>query len=134
MVFSLHPQLAKDCFVLGELSLCQVLLMNDARYPWFILVPKRADMSEIYQLTATDQQQLAMESSLIGKRVMDLFGGDKLNIATLGNIVPQLHIHHVVRYQADSAWPAPIWGRGEAVAYLPEELDAIREVTESLFT
>ncbi len=132
-VFTLHPQLAKDCIVLGELDLCQVLLMDDARYPWFILVPKRANITEMYQLSAEDQQQLMVESSLLGEKVMALFGGDKLNIAALGNIVPQLHIHHVVRYQGDSAWPAPIWGQGEAVAYLPEELRAIQKIMGDTF-
>ncbi len=132
-VFELHPQLAKDCIVLSDLTLCRVLLMDDARYPWFILVPKRPDITEVYQLTAADQQQLLIESSLIGERVMALFDGDKLNIAALGNIVPQLHIHHIVRYKADSTWPAPVWGKGDRVAYLPEELSAIREVLKDMF-
>lgn len=131
--FDLAPQLAADCIVLGDLALCRVLLMNDARYPWLILVPRRADITELYQLSAVEQAQLMVESSQVGTALMTIFSGDKLNIAALGNVVPQLHIHHVVRYKADETWPAPVWGKGKAIAYLPEELVAVREVLATIF-
>lgn len=111
MEFTLHPRLAEDCHVLGELDLCTLLLMNDAQYPWCILVPRRAAVREIYELAPADQAQLLHESSVLGRAMMQAFGGTKLNIGALGNVVPQLHVHHIVRYPTDAAWPAPVWGR-----------------------
>jgi diadenosine tetraphosphate (Ap4A) HIT family hydrolase len=127
----LHPQLAADCLVLGRFELCHVLLMPDANYPWFILVPDRDDISEIFQLSDIDQQRLMVESSLFGKLLYNEFSADKLNIAALGNVVPQLHIHHVVRYQSDPAWPAPIWG---AVAARPYDNDSLNRLIEKTCT
>lgn len=106
----LHKQLEKDCIVLGQLDLCAVLLMPDANYPWLILVPQRENISEIYQLSEADQQQLMRESSQVSRMLAELFEADKINVAALGNMVPQLHVHHVVRYKTDAAWPAPVWG------------------------
>ena len=126
----IHPQLQTDCVTLGRFKLCHLLLMRDANYPWCILVPDRDDISEIYQLDPDDQQQLMHESSLLGQALMQSFGGDKLNIAVLGNVVPQLHVHHVVRYVEDPAWPAPVWGRVAMKLYsdaeLNERIDEIR--------
>ena len=111
MSFSLHPRLAADTFVLGDFPLCRLLLMNDAQYPWFILVPRREDAREIYLLDERDQQQLLRESSLLSRTLMDAFAGEKLNVAALGNVVPQLHVHHIVRYASDIAWPGPVFGK-----------------------
>lgn len=122
---NLHPQLEKDCFVLGSFSLCQLLLMNDATYPWFILVPQRDNISEIHQLNEQDQLQLMRESSHLSRVLSEVFNADKMNIAALGNIVPQLHIHHVVRYRDDAAWPAPVWGKSAPQAYAPAAVSAI---------
>ena len=127
MSFSLHPTLKKDCIELGQLELCRVLLMNDSQFPWLILVPERENMTEIHQLSATDQQQLMRESSYIAEKLATLFQADKMNIAALGNMVPQLHIHHVVRYKSDKAWPAPIWGKFDAVSYTGKELKVLVE-------
>jgi len=113
----LHPQLEKDCFVIGQLPLCTVLLMNDANYPWFILVPQRENITEIHQLSNEDQQQLMRESSQLAALIEKEFKADKINVAALGNMVPQLHIHHIVRYKSDPAWPAPVWGKYPAVPY-----------------
>ena len=115
---ALHPQLAADCVVLGRFPLCHLLLMNDRNYPWFILVPDLADIREIYQLEATDRKQLLDESCLLSEFLMNEFNGDKLNVAALGNLVPQLHLHHVVRYESDPAWPTPISISKLAVAWL----------------
>lgn len=109
--FELHPRLAADCHVVGDLPLSRLLLMNDAQYPWFILVPRRAGAREIYLLDEADQLQLLRESSTLSQALMQAFKGDKLNLAALGNMVPQLHLHHIVRYASDPAWPAPVWGR-----------------------
>ena len=118
----LHPQLEKDCFVIGRLPLSLLLLINDANYPWFILVPQREGITEIHQLSDKDQQQLMRESSQLAAVIEKAFNADKINIAALGNMVPQLHIHHIVRYKSDPAWPAPVWGKVEAIPYLDEEV------------
>jgi len=125
----LHPQLKKDCLVIGRFPLCWLLLVQDANYPWFILVPDRDGVREIYELSADDQQQLMRESSRLASVLADLFEADKMNVAALGNAVPQLHLHHVVRYRDDPAWPGPIWGKLPAKPYGAE---AIKEMTEQL--
>jgi diadenosine tetraphosphate (Ap4A) HIT family hydrolase len=122
MSFKLHPQLEKDCIVLGRFELCQLLLMNDSQFPWFILVPQRADIQEIYQLTPAEQITLIQESSDLAEKLATIFNADKLNIAAIGNIVSQLHVHHVVRYRSDKAWAAPIWGKFAAVPYTAQQL------------
>ncbi len=121
MGFKLHPRLAADCQVVGDFPLCRLLLMNDAQYPWFILVPRRESVREIYELDETDQQQLLRESSRLSRALMRAFKGDKLNVAALGNVVPQLHVHHIVRCRNDPAWPAPVWGRHSARPYTDEQ-------------
>lgn len=120
--FSLHPQLAKDCIAVGQLPLSQLLMMNDAQYPWFILVPRRAAIREIHELAPPDQQQLLAESSALGAALMNAFAGEKLNLAALGNMVPQLHLHHIVRHSSDPAWPRPVWGAVPAVAMSATEI------------
>ncbi|MBU1191788.1 MAG: HIT family protein [Gammaproteobacteria bacterium] len=122
-MFELHPQLAKDCQLVGRFTLCHLLLMRDANYPWCILVPDRAGITEIHQLTAEDQQQLMRESSLLASNMATLFAADKMNIAALGNIVPQLHIHHIARQRTDPAWPAPVWGKLPARSYTDADLE-----------
>lgn len=119
--FQLHSQLKKDCFILGKFELCQVLLMNDSQFPWFILVPQRAEIREIYELTNAEQILLIQESSYLAKKLAEIFNADKLNIAAIGNVVPQLHLHHVVRYENDKAWSAPIWGKFAAVPYTEQQ-------------
>jgi diadenosine tetraphosphate (Ap4A) HIT family hydrolase len=126
-MFVLHSQLEKDGIVMGELPLSRLLLLNDARYPWFVLVPRREAITEIYQLSEADQQQLLHESSQLGRRMMESFNGDKLNIGALGNLVPQLHLHHIVRFKGDEAWPGPVWGVGAAERYSEEGLKEMRE-------
>ncbi|MBI1423052.1 MAG: HIT domain-containing protein [Gammaproteobacteria bacterium] len=121
-MYTLHPQLAKDCIVIGHFNLSQLLLMNDCNYPWFILVPQRANISEIYQLSEADQAQLWHESAYLSEALARHFVADKMNIAALGNVVPQLHVHHIVRYRDDPAWPAPVWGKLAAVPYTDDEL------------
>lgn len=115
--FTLHHQLAADTLVLGDFPLCRLLLMNDAKYPWFILVPRRRGVREIYDLADADQAGLLRESVALSRALMDAFRGDKLNVAALGNLVPQLHVHHVVRFTGDQAWPAPVWGRHPPTPY-----------------
>ena len=119
--FQLHPQLAQDTWLVTDLPLCRVLLMNETRYPWVILVPRQQDIREIHELTAMERQQLWQESDQLSRALMKLFKPDKLNIAALGNQVPQLHIHHIARFQTDAAWPAPVWGKFPPQAYTATE-------------
>ncbi|MCG6966101.1 MAG: HIT family protein [Chromatiaceae bacterium] len=120
--FSLHPQLALDCHPVGDLALSQVLLLNDRRYPWVILVPRRAGIREIYELATDDRIMLLAESCRVGRFLMAVFDGTKLNVGALGNLVPQLHLHHVVRQVGDPAWPGPVWGHSAAAPYRAAEL------------
>ncbi len=126
MTFQLHPRLQQDSIAMGEFNLSELRLINDSQYPWFILIPKRSDISEIFQLTETDQQQLQQESNLLAKTLADIFKADKMNTAAIGNMVPQLHIHHIVRYKNDIAWPAPVWGKFDAVPYTSNQLEKIK--------
>ncbi len=123
---AIHSQLSADCIGLGRFSLCHLLLMNDFNYPWFILVPDRDDVREVYQLDTTDREQLLAESCRLSEFIMSAFEGDKLNVAALGNQVPQLHLHHIVRYTTDPAWPTPVWGKFPAMPYSDQALSEIR--------
>ena len=117
----IHPQLLADSESLGKFSLCYVRLLHDANFPWLILIPARKGIREIFELTWNDQMQLLRESSHVARVLTDIYKPDKLNIAALGNIVAQLHVHHIVRYHKDIAWPAPVWGRVPPQSYRPEE-------------
>lgn len=130
-MFELHPRLVQDCIALGRFSLCRLLLMNESRYPWFILVPEREGLTEIHQLSKADRERLVGESCELASRLADLFQADKMNIASIGNLVPQLHLHHVVRYRNDPAWPAPVWGRFEPLPYREAAIADLRAKLES---
>lgn len=121
----LHERLQQDCLVVGRFPLCRLLLVRDANYPWFILVPDREGITEIYQLDSADQQQLARESAMLAAVLAEQFQADKLNIAAIGNLVPQLHVHHVVRYRTDAAWPAPVWGTVPVIPYTDTALAGV---------
>ena len=132
-LFQLHPRLKADSIQLGRFELCQLLLMNDNQFPWFILVPEKADIKEIYQLSKADRLLLAEESNYLVENLAVFYKADKMNIAAIGNLVPQLHIHHIVRYQTDKAWPAPIWGKFEAISYSETQLStAIADIKYQL--
>lgn len=126
-MFTIHPQLEKDCIHIGDFSLCSLLLLNDANYPWLILLPRREGLTEIYQLPVADQHQLMAESSCLCQCMHQLFRPDKMNIAAIGNIVPQLHIHHIARFRADACWPAPVWGAVPAKPYSQEQINELQE-------
>ncbi len=121
----LHPQLQQDCVVLGRFELSLLLLLNDAQYPWCILVPQRENISEIHHLSSAEQQQLIIESSLLANAMQQSLHADKMNVAALGNVVPQLHIHHIARFKHDIAWPKPVWGLFPAKSYRDEALKTI---------
>jgi diadenosine tetraphosphate (Ap4A) HIT family hydrolase len=132
MSFTLHPQLAADSFLLGRFALSQLRLINDQQYPWFILVPEVEAVQEIYQL-ADKQSLFWQESAQLSDVIMQQFNGDKLNLAALGNMVPQLHIHHIVRYQSDPCWPKPVWGQQPMQPYQAQKvLDIQRNISKPM--
>lgn len=124
--FMLDARLAADCTPLGSFALSRLLMMNDATYPWLILVPERAGVSEVFDLAADDQRALAAESALVGRALKDITAADKINIAALGNVVAQLHIHVIARFITDPTWPAPVWGRVPARTYAADAAAAMR--------
>ena len=125
--FVLHPQLQQNTYLLGKLELCHVLLMNDCQFPWVILVPERANVREIYELNTADQILLIQESSYVTEKLAKAFHADKMNVAAIGNVVDQLHLHHIVRHQADKAWPHAIWGKFTVVPYTQDQFKKVEE-------
>ena len=123
--FKLAPQLRADTIELGDLRICKALLMNDSQFPWLILVPKRTNITELYQLNEQDIAQVQKESIMISRLMMQLFEGDKLNTGALGNVVSQLHIHHIVRFKSDPVWPKPVWGNIQPIPYTDDKLNKV---------
>ncbi|OYT96028.1 MAG: HIT family protein [Pseudomonas sp. PGPPP3] len=121
-MLSLDPRLQQDTLTVGDFPLCRLLLMNDAQYPWFILVPRRADVSEVFDLDAADQLALWQETTTLASVLKDGFAADKMNVATLGNMVSQLHMHVIARTREDAVWPAPVWGKLPAQPYSEVQL------------
>ena len=121
-MFSLHPQLEKDSVLLGRMALCQVRLSLDANYPWCLLVPERASITEIHHLNEQERHVLMDESCLLAEVMVSLFDPKKINVAALGNMVPQLHLHHIARFEQDVAWPGPVWGKVPSKPYEPDKL------------
>lgn len=126
-IFELDPRLEQDSIWLADWPLCQIRLNNDKNYPWFILVPRKAGLAELVDLTPEQQQQLWRESNAVSNWLQQLYPGCKLNIAALGNVVSQLHIHHIARFEHDACWPAPVWGKVAAIPYPVAEIDRIRQ-------
>ena len=130
--FSLDPRLAADTRAVAELSLCELRLMNDARWPWLILVPQVAGARELIDLDVVAQRHLLSDIDAASRALERLYAPHKLNVAALGNVVEQLHVHVIARYRDDPAWPAPVWGRGAAEPYaqatLAQRLDELRSV------
>lgn len=131
-MFVLDPRLVQDTLTVGDFPLCRLLLSNDSNYPWFILVPRRADTTEVFELAETDQTKLWKETTLLSDLVSRVFKADKVNVAALGNVVSQLHMHVIVRYRTDAAWPAPVWGRHPAKPYTPEQVTALYSQLEAV--
>lgn len=121
-MFVLDSRLQQDTVLIGSFPLSQLLLMNDANYPWFILVPRREAVSELFQLDSADQAALWEETTDLAATLKDTFSADKMNVATLGNMVAQLHMHVIVRRREDAAWPAPVWGKHPAQPYTSEQI------------
>ena len=123
--FALHPQLAQDTVAIGDLPLCRLLLHKDANYPWLVLVPRRAALTEIVDLDEMSRGQLMTEIADVSGRLRSITRCDKLNVAALGNQVPQLHVHVIARHNNDPAWPRPVWGAAPPVAYRDEDMQRL---------
>lgn len=123
----LHPQLGKDSIFICDLSLCQVRRIKDGNYPWLVLIPKRDDVTEIIHLSKDDQILLMADIDLASKVLIDLYAPDKLNVAALGNMVPQLHVHVIARYKKDAAWPAPVWGKVPAIDLADDDVQILQQ-------
>ena len=121
-VFNLHPDLEKGGIVVGDLRLSRLLLLNDARYPWTVLVPRREGLTELFDLPPEERGILMEEIASVARAMSRLFSADKMNVGALGNITPQLHIHVVARRSGDDAWPGPVWGRHAPLPYPETEL------------
>jgi diadenosine tetraphosphate (Ap4A) HIT family hydrolase len=132
--FALDARLAADTMPVGDLALCAVLLMDDARFPWLILVPRRPGISELTDLSEADAAVLMQEIRMAARVVADLAKPDKLNVGALGNIVQQLHVHVVGRFRSDPAWPGPVWGHGSRTPYPAHAAAALIERAATLFT
>ena len=117
MAFELHHRLAADCFLIGDYALCRALLMDDARFPWVILVPRREDLKDLHNLDSADRAPLFNEIDAVSRTLEERHRADKINVAALGNQVPQLHVHVIARHIHDAAWPGPVWGSGPADPY-----------------
>ncbi|MFC7301592.1 HIT family protein [Cognatiluteimonas weifangensis] len=133
--YELHPQLAADTHPVAALALCELRLMDDANYPWLVLVPRLPQARELIDLDATQRHVLGDEVDIAARVLRDVFQPHKLNVAALGNLVPQLHVHVIARYEHDPAWPAPVWGRVAARPYTPEALvERIAQLRDALRT
>jgi diadenosine tetraphosphate (Ap4A) HIT family hydrolase len=136
MPFTLDLHLAADTHEVGELGLSQLLLMDDARFPWLILVPRIVGARELIDLDAGDRVRLFDEVAGVARALESLLRPDKLNVAALGNVVPQLHVHVIARFRTDPAWPQPVWGRGERTCYgdaaARERITALRGVLATM--
>lgn len=119
--WSLHSQLERDTFPIGDLALSRVLVINDASYPWLLLVPRR-DAIELLDFDQVEQSQLMIEIARTADALRAVTACHKLNIAALGNVVPQFHVHIIARFRTDAAWPKPVWGLVAPRAYEPETL------------
>jgi diadenosine tetraphosphate (Ap4A) HIT family hydrolase len=121
--WALHEQLARDTIALGDLALSRILVMKDANYPWLLVVPRRPNVTEIIDLDAPERALLAQEIDRVALALKQVSQCDKLNIAALGNMVPQLHVHVIARRKTDKAWPRPVWGIVPPLDYDAEDLD-----------
>ncbi len=131
--FALDPRLSADTHPVGDLALCSVLLMDDARFPWLILVPRRDGLSELTDLSPADAAAAFEEIRIAVRVIQALARPDKVNVAALGNVVPQLHVHVVARFRSDPAWPGPVWGVGERKPYPAHARAALLERAAALF-
>ena len=123
--FELDGRIARDSDLIATLDLCQLRIQNDSRWPWLVMVPQRADMTEIFELSEADQAHLSAEVNQVSAALKATTGATKINVGALGNIVRQLHVHVIARFEGDANWPGPIWGYGSAEPYDSEKRQAL---------
>jgi len=123
--FELDGRVARDSDLIATLDLCQLRIQNDSRWPWLVMVPQRADMTEIFELSEADQAHLSAEVNQVAAALKEITGATKINVGALGNIVRQLHVHVIARFEGDANWPGPIWGYGSAEPYDGEKRQAL---------
>jgi diadenosine tetraphosphate (Ap4A) HIT family hydrolase len=132
-MFILNSQLQANSFFISDLKISRLLLMNDSNYPWLILVPRESDLIELTDLSLEDQIEVLREINLVGKILQENFGAEKLNIAALGNVVSQLHIHVIARKKNDATFPKPVWGNAVAKPYAEQDAqDFIKKIKSLL--
>lgn len=131
--FSIDPRLERDSVAIADLGLCRLRLSRDARWPWLLAIPQRAGVTEMFELAPLDQTMLTFEINEAAKALSVVTGADKINVAAIGNIVRQLHIHIVARFEGDANWPGPIWGHGTPEPRSDEDIEALaRKITEAM--
>ncbi|WP_349359011.1 HIT family protein [Stappia sp.] len=123
--FDLDPRLAADSLPVADLDLATVRLMSDSRFPWLLVIPQRPDLVDLIDLAPAEQVALMAELDRVARALKAETGCPKLNVAALGNMVPQLHVHVIARFPEDAAWPGPVWGVGTAEPYAPEVAQAL---------
>ena len=129
--FSLDERIESDSILIGDLPLCKFLLMNDSNYPWFLLVPRRVEIKEIFDLSEDDRKQLDFETVEVSKFIKSSFNPEKINIASLGNIVSQFHVHIIARYTDDISWPDPVWGKYPNNEYKGTQSEDLLKISKS---
>ena len=129
--FSLDERIETDSILIGDLPLCKFLLMNDSNYPWFLLVPRRVEIKEIFDLSEDDRKQLDFETVKVSKFIKSSFNPEKINIASLGNIVSQFHVHIIARYTDDISWPDPVWGKYPNNEYKGTQSEDLLKISKS---
>ena len=129
--FSLDERIESDSILIGDLPLCKFLLMNDSNYPWFLLVPRRVEIKEIFDLSEDDREQLDFETVEASKFIKSSFNPEKINIASLGNIVSQFHVHIIARYTDDISWPDPVWGKYPYSEYEGTQSEDLLKISKS---
>lgn len=127
MTFHLHERLSADTYTIKDLPLCRLLLMDDSRFPWTILVPRRTELRDFHDVAAADKPDFHEEINRVSVALKKMTGAHKMNVAALGNMVPQLHVHVIARFEGDFCWPRPVWGEGTAVPYPPAEAGRLIE-------
>ena len=133
MTTALHPLLAKDCLPIVSLGVCRVYLQNNSNFPWLVLIPMREDLSEIFDMSIEDYEQVMSEVRAITKHFASFTGADKMNVATLGNVVPQLHIHIIARFKNDPAWPNPVWNALPPKPYAQDKAELLIKELRAIF-
>jgi diadenosine tetraphosphate (Ap4A) HIT family hydrolase len=126
--FELDGRIARDSDLIATLDLCQLRIQNDSRWPWLVMVPQRADMTEIFELSEADQALLSAEVNQVAAALKKITGATKINVGALGNIVRQLHVHVIARFEGDANWPGPIWGYGSAEPYDSDKRQALKNI------